>query len=560
MAGREQREGQQLGNYRLLQLLGQGQWASVYLGQHLHLHTQAAIKVLHEPLGAGEVKGFLKEARTLARLRHPHIVQMLDFGMQEETPFLVMDYASGGTLRQLHPQGARLSLDIILPYVKQVTAALQYIHDQRLIHRDLKPENLLLGLGDKVLLSDFGLVLLLQSSYSQQGQAAAGSIAYMAPEQIQGHPCLASDQYSLGIVIYEWLCGERPFSGSVAEVAAKQTLVPPPPLNERVPIIPTDVEQVVLKALAKDPKQRFAQIQDFALALEEAWQAESSTRTILMASSPLPPQPRRGRIDHLPALLTPLIGREQEVQAACTQLTRPHVRLLTLLGPGGIGKTRLSLQVATELQAHFADGVCFVPLAPIHDPELVVPTIAQVLAIHESGAQPLFELVKEVVGTQHLLLVLDNVEQIVAVAPKLEELLAACPNLKLLVTSRALLHLPTEHIFPVPPLALPDLSQFSESECPPRMGQWPCLCSGPKLCCPPSSSHRPMRERLPRSVCSWMACRWPLNWRQLVSACCRPRHCSNDSRNDWPSSRVVHRRFPSASKRCATPCSGAMTF
>src|SRR5512135_1290365 len=128
MAERGHREGQPLGNYQLLQLLGQGRWASVYLGEHWHLHTQAAIKVLHDPLGAAEVEGFLTEARTLARLRHPHIVRILDFGVQEDTPFLVMDYAPGGSLRQLHPKGTRLPLSTVVSYVKQVASALQYAH------------------------------------------------------------------------------------------------------------------------------------------------------------------------------------------------------------------------------------------------------------------------------------------------------------------------------------------------------------------------------------------------------------------------------------------------
>src|SRR3989440_5382035 len=138
------RVGQQLGNYQLIELLGRGNWASVYLGEHLHLHTRAAIKVLHGSLAQGEVDGFLGEARTLARLRHPHIVRVLDFGVQEGAPFLVMEYAPGGTLRQLHPKGTRLPLDTVVSYVKQVASALHYAHEQRLIHRDLKPENLLL--------------------------------------------------------------------------------------------------------------------------------------------------------------------------------------------------------------------------------------------------------------------------------------------------------------------------------------------------------------------------------------------------------------------------------
>ena len=166
----------------------------------------------------------------------------------------------------------------------------------------------------------------------------------------------------------------------------------------------------------------------------------------------------------LPVLLTPLIGREQEVTAVCAELAHPTVRLLTLLGAGGIGKTRVSLQVATQMRDQFADGVCFVPLAPLRDPTLVVSAIAQVLDIRESGARPLLEQLKEALRPRQMLLLLDNVEQVVTVAPHLEELLAACPHLKLLVTSRATLHVQAEQVFLVPPLSLPDLLHLPDSE------------------------------------------------------------------------------------------------
>src|SRR6266487_35364 len=230
--------GQQLGAYRLIQLLGQGHWGSVYLGEHMHLHMQAAIKVLHGPWDDSEVEGFLGEARTLAHLRHPHIVRVLDFGVQEGTPFFVMEYAPGGTPRKLHPKGRRLPLQTVVCYVKQVASALQYAHEQRLIHRDLKPENLLLGPDQEIWLSDFGLTIVAQSARSQPFQPTAGTLAYMAPEQLQGHPTPASDQYALGVMVYEWLAGERPFSGSFPELAVKQTLVPPPSLTEKVRTLP----------------------------------------------------------------------------------------------------------------------------------------------------------------------------------------------------------------------------------------------------------------------------------------------------------------------------------
>ncbi len=167
---------------------------------------------------------------------------------------------------------------------------------------------------------------------------------------------------------------------------------------------------------------------------------------------------------NLPAQLTPLIGREQEVTALDTLLRHPEVRLLTLMGPGGVGKTRLGLEIAAELLDDYPDGVCFVPLATISDPELVVPTIAQVLGIKEAGEQPVANLLQASLQDKRLLLLLDNFEQVTAAAPRLADLLADCPQLKILVTSRAVLHIRGEHEFLVPPLALPDLTRLPESE------------------------------------------------------------------------------------------------
>jgi eukaryotic-like serine/threonine-protein kinase len=229
------RLGQQLGNYQLTRLLGEGDFAEVYLGEHIHLGTQAAIKVLHTQLNNDDMDNFRTEARTIAHLIHPHVVRVLEFGVEGKTPFLVMDYAPNGTLRQRLPKGVALPLPFIVAYVKQVAEALQYAHDAKLIHRDIKPENMLLGRRNEILLSDFGIALVAQSSRYQSTQDMAGTIAYMAPEQIEGHPRPASDQYALGVVVYEWLCGDRPFHGSFTEIAIQHTITPPPSLNEKVP-------------------------------------------------------------------------------------------------------------------------------------------------------------------------------------------------------------------------------------------------------------------------------------------------------------------------------------
>ncbi len=264
------RVGQQLGNYRLISFIGQGSFADVYLAEHIHLQSQAAIKILKVMLSNEHKAAFLTEARRLVRLRHSHIVRLLEFGIAGDVPFLVMEYASNGSLRTRHPKGSQLPLETVVFYIKHAADALQYIHEQKLVHRDIKPENMLLGSNQEVMGSDLGIAAVAHNTSSQSVQTMAGTVPYMAPEMLQGKPRPASDQYALGIVAYEWICGERPFRGSFTELYSQQLFVPPPSLHEKVPELPPDVEDVVLTALAKDPQQRFSKIQAFAVALEQA--------------------------------------------------------------------------------------------------------------------------------------------------------------------------------------------------------------------------------------------------------------------------------------------------
>src|SRR6266699_93090 len=275
--------GQRLGNYRLVRLLGQGGFAQVYLGEHQRLGTQAAIKLLSTHLSDDEVEKFLAEARIIARLEHPHIIRILDFDVEQDVPFLVMSYAPNGTMRRRFPKGTRLPLDIILTYLKQAADALQYAHVTKLIHRDIKPENLLLGRQNEMLLSDFGIAIVAHSSRSQSMQEIIGTISYMAPEQIQGKPRPASDQYALGVIVYEWLCGSHPFHGTTAEIATQHLHANPPPLRELIPGMPPAIEAVVHKALEKDPHRRFASVQEFATAFEQACQSFLPATTAMPA-------------------------------------------------------------------------------------------------------------------------------------------------------------------------------------------------------------------------------------------------------------------------------------
>jgi serine/threonine protein kinase len=264
-----QRIGQQVGTYRLLRVLGEGGFATVYLGEHVHLGTLAALKLLHLSFSPEDIEAFRKEAQLIARLEHPHIVRVLDYDVQAGTPFLVMSFAPGGTLRSVHPKGKILPLSLVVDYVTQAAEALQYAHDRGIIHRDVKPENLLVGSNKEILLGDFGIAVLTQRSSSLSTQEVVGTAAYMAPEQFRGKPCAASDQYTLAVVVYEWLTGERPFTGSFVELASQHLLTPPPGLREKNPGLSLAVERVVLTALAKDPARRFGSVREFATALEQ---------------------------------------------------------------------------------------------------------------------------------------------------------------------------------------------------------------------------------------------------------------------------------------------------
>ncbi|BCL83561.1 serine/threonine protein kinase [Ktedonobacteria bacterium brp13] len=266
--------GQRFGNYRLMHLVGRGGFADVYLGEHVYLKTQAAVKVLTARFAEEEIAQFRNEARLIMGMDHPHIIRILEFGMQGKVPFLVMPYASQGSLRSIYPKGSCLQLHQVVSYVGQVSSALQYIHDRKFIHRDVKPENMLVTQGNAIALSDFGIAVMAHSERSlRQTEHIGGTGIYMAPELFDGKPRTASDQYALAIVAYEWLTGAPPFCGSLTQLAYQHALVSPQPLRDQIRVS-LQVERVILRALMKGPLARFSTVQDFARALEEASHAE----------------------------------------------------------------------------------------------------------------------------------------------------------------------------------------------------------------------------------------------------------------------------------------------
>jgi serine/threonine protein kinase len=288
---------QQYGNYQLLKLLGRGGFAEVYLGKHVYLGTRAAIKIVRS-LDDFDVQAFFAEARLAAQLRHPHIIRVLDFDLEEGEPFLVMDYAPNGSVRCRYQEGSLLPISLILDYVDQIADALHYLHSRKLIHRDIKPENLLLDRHDQVLLSDFGITIAVPKTFSGD-QVVVGTAGYIAPEQIEGRPCPASDQYALGVVVYEWLSGARPFQGSRSQIVQQHLFAQPPSLCEQLSDVPPAVEEVVLRALAKDPEDRFEDVEDFAVALRHAFEKKPWVQRPPDLSPPQTPSKRQGQVMQL---------------------------------------------------------------------------------------------------------------------------------------------------------------------------------------------------------------------------------------------------------------------
>jgi hypothetical protein len=286
--------GQNLGQYRILEQLGKGGMATVYKAYQPSLDRYVAVKVLppyfaHE---AGFAERFTREARAVAKLEHPHILPIHDFGQEGDLSYIVMKYVEAGTLKEMlgQPINPRQASGII----GQVAEALDYAHEQGIIHRDVKPSNVLMDHGRWVLLTDFGLAKMVEASQALTASGVGvGTPAYMSPEQGRGMKVNArSDVYSLGIVLYEMLTGRVPFEAETPMAVVIRHITDPLPLPRQMnPDIPESVERVILKALAKKPEDRFATTGEMAAALHQAVSQLPTVPAVEVAAPPPEPLP-----------------------------------------------------------------------------------------------------------------------------------------------------------------------------------------------------------------------------------------------------------------------------
>ncbi|MEM7246679.1 MAG: tetratricopeptide repeat protein [Acidobacteriota bacterium] len=445
--------GDRIGPYRLEEPLGRGGMGVVWRGWDERLDRPVALKTIAAALHSGEQasEAFVREARLLARLQHPHVATVFDLPEVDGIPVLVMELLDGEDLSTRLSRGP-LDIDATLQLGRQVASALDLAHCHDIVHRDLKPANVrLLGNGDAKVL-DFGLARRLDPTATGEltDRTVVGTPGYMSPEQVRGEAVdERGDLFALGAVLYECLTGQRCFPGRLTE-SLSRTLHEPPDWSALPDDLPDVLHQLLRRSLEKSATARLASAREAGEllgALAKRRDDDGSLPSAPGASQPEAPP------CVLPAEPDEFVGREQEL-AELTRRFDSGARLLSILGPGGMGKTRLALRHAWRSFDQHPEGTWFCDLSETTTREEVLHVVANVLSVPPGNGDPVEQVGHAIAGRGRCLLVLDNLEQVVAqAAPTIERWLARAPEARFLVTSRERLHVAGEEVMVLEPLA-----------------------------------------------------------------------------------------------------------
>jgi serine/threonine protein kinase len=408
--------GSLLGPHEILSPLGQGGMGEVYRARDTRLGREVAIKILPPAFASDpqRLRQLEHEARSASALNHPNIVTIYEVGQEGSTFYIAMELVEGSSLRELALAG-QVPLRRLLSISAQAADGLAKAHGAGIVHRDLKPENLMVSNDGFVKILDFGLAKLVRiqpeahsddstASHDELAGGVVGTVGYMSPEQAAGKTIdFRSDQFALGAVLYELATGARAFRRETPiQTLAAILEDEPEPLASRNASLPAPFRWIVERCLSKDPEERYGSTRDLAKDL-------AALRDNLSEKSETP----GARAPNLPVPRTRFVGREKEKAAVRALLERPDVRVVSLTGFGGIGKTRLALQVAEDMAAQFPGGVFFVPLETARDADQMVAAIARTIGCRETAGHTLRDSLKEHLaagGRRPSLLVLDNFE------------------------------------------------------------------------------------------------------------------------------------------------------
>jgi non-specific serine/threonine protein kinase len=438
-----------LNRYKIDSELGKGGMGTVYKAHDTLLHRAVAIKFLNAAgVGTEGRTRLLQEARAAAQLNHPNIVSIYDAGEANENSFIVMELVNGDTLRKTK----KPTLPDTLTMAQQICLALDHAHANGIIHRDLKLENIVITNTQTLKLMDFGLARTADDARLTEEGVITGTLAYIAPELIQGQPANPqSDLYAFGVILYELLTGQSPFQGTLNTILSQHLHAMPKPPADINSQIPAWLNNLILQLLSKLPEERPASAKEVLGLLNQ--KTESPAVTVAFRVSPKSK-------NNLPAQLTSFIGRENAIEEV-GKLIHKH-RLVTLTGSGGTGKTRLSLRLAENLLNQF-DYIWFVELAPITDPANILPTIFFTIGLSEQQGKSAQEILIDYLREKNTLIILDNCEHLIEASAKITDtLLNQVPLLKILASSREALAVKGEIAWHVPSLSLPDLKHLPE--------------------------------------------------------------------------------------------------